>query len=86
MNFEAVDRFKVVHSWILLLLMVCLVLVWRRYLFLAFYPGKALPQIPFPCVLDMMELGESTLVTRGVLTRKKPHLIMTLHSKWDDFY
>ncbi|XP_062006981.1 uncharacterized protein LOC133724305 [Rosa rugosa] len=37
-----VDRCKVVHSWILLLLMVCLVVVWRRCLFLAFYPGKAL--------------------------------------------
>ena len=81
-NCQVVDRCKVVHSWMLQLLMVYLGLVWRRYLFLAFYPGKASRQIPFPCVLDMMELGESILVTRGVLTRRRPHLIITLHGKW----
>ncbi|PRQ48723.1 hypothetical protein RchiOBHm_Chr2g0113931 [Rosa chinensis] len=41
---------KVVHSWILLLLMVCLVLVWRRCLFLAFYPGKALLSSNLPSI------------------------------------
>ncbi|XP_021816404.1 aspartyl protease family protein 1 isoform X2 [Prunus avium] len=72
---------KAVLSWMLQLLMVCLGLVWRRFLFLAFYPGKALQPILFPCVSDMMGLGELILVTRGVLTRKRPHLMSTRHSK-----
>lgn len=65
--------------------MVYLGLDWIRYQFLAFYPVKGIHQILSPCVLGKMELEGLVLEIRALLNRKRPHLILTNHSKSPTF-
>lgn len=75
-NSTVVETINLVHFLIVLLPMVYLDLDWRRYQCPAFWQVKGSLQIPSPCVLEKMVLGESILETKVALTNKK------LHSLW----